>query len=53
MSENAPAFTENTFERLMESSSVYVVSPVPGYYPQFLLEQYKFEQVGIIWKVVK
>jgi len=53
MSKNAPAFTENTIERLMESSSVYVVSPVPGYCPQFLLEQYKFEQVGIMWKVVE
>jgi hypothetical protein len=53
MSENAPAFTDDTIEQLMESSSVYVVSPVPGYCPQFLLEQYKFEQVGIIWKVVK
>ncbi len=53
MSKNAPAFTENTIERLMKSSSVYVVSPVPAYCPQFLLEQYKFEQVGIIWKVVE
>jgi len=53
MSKNAPAFTENTIERLMKSSSVYVVSPVPAYCPQFLLEQYKFEQVGVIWKVVE
>jgi len=52
-SKNAPAFTENTIEQLMESSSVYVVSPEPGYCPQFLLERYKFEQVGIIWKVVE
>ncbi|MBA7632700.1 hypothetical protein ES703_40252 [subsurface metagenome] len=53
MSENAPAFTEDTIEQLMEKSAVYVVSPMPGYCPQFLLEQYKFEQVGIIWKVVE
>ncbi|MHC4159680.1 MAG: protein O-mannosyl-transferase family [Planctomycetota bacterium] len=52
MSENAPAFTEDAIERLMESSPVYVVSPLPGYCPPFLLERYKFKQVGILWKVV-
>ena len=29
-----------------------VVSPLAGYCPQFLLEQYEFEQAGILWKVV-
>ena len=52
-SKNAPALTEDTIERLMENSAVYVVSPFPGYCPQFLLEQYKFKQVGILWKVVE
>ncbi|KPJ65650.1 MAG: hypothetical protein AMJ43_10330 [Coxiella sp. DG_40] len=51
-SENAPIFTEDTIEQLMENSAVYVVSPFPGYCPQFLLEQYKFKQVGILWRVV-
>ena len=52
-SKNTPAFNENTIEQLMENSSVYVVSPIPGYCPQFILDQYKFEQAGIIWKVVE
>ncbi len=51
-SKNAPVFTEDTIERLMENSSVYVVSPVQGYCPQFLLEQYKFKQIGVLWKVI-
>jgi hypothetical protein len=31
---------------------VYVVSPVVGYCPGFLLERYKFERKGILWKVI-
>jgi len=49
---DAPVFTEDTIEQLMENSAVYVVSPVPGYCPQFLLEQYKFKQIGVLWKVI-
>ncbi|MHC4159480.1 MAG: protein O-mannosyl-transferase family [Planctomycetota bacterium] len=52
MSENAPVFTEDTIEWLMEISPVYVVSPLPSYCPRFLLERYKFKQVGVLWKVV-
>ena len=52
-SENAPALNKDTVAGLMNDSALYVVSPVPGYCPQFLLEQYEFEQAGIIWKVVK
>lgn len=51
-SENAPVFTEDTIERLIKSSPVYVVSPLPSYCPPFLLERYKFEQVGVLWKVI-
>ena len=31
---------------------VYVVSPVSGYCPGFLLERYKFVQKGVLWKVI-
>jgi hypothetical protein len=51
-SENAPIFNEDTIAVLLNDSSLYVVSPFPGYCPQFLLEQYKFKQVGILWRVV-
>ncbi|MHC4659011.1 MAG: protein O-mannosyl-transferase family [Planctomycetota bacterium] len=33
--------------------SFYVVSKVPGYCPQFLLERYEFKQAGAVWKVLK
>ena len=49
--ENPVVFNEQTVGQLLEETSVYVVSPVPGYCPGFLLEQYEFEQAGVIWKV--
>lgn len=52
-SENSPEFNEQTIEKLLAERSVYVVSPVDGYCPAFLLERYKFEQAGLIWKVVE
>lgn len=51
MSQNAPAFTKDTIEQLTENSTVYVDSVAEGYCPQFLLERYEFEQVGVLWKV--
>ena len=50
--QNPVAFDEQTIPRLLLETSLYVVSPVKGYCPQFLLEQYKFRQTGVLWKVV-
>lgn len=44
--------TAETIGKLVAERAVYVVSPVPGYCPGFLLEQYKFEQKGVLWKVI-
>lgn len=44
--------TEDTIGKLVAERTVYVVSPVVGYCPQFLLERYEFEQHGVLWKVV-
>jgi len=52
-SENAPVLNEDTVAGLMNDSVLYVVSPVPGYCPWFLLEKYDFEQAGVLWKVVE
>jgi len=52
-SEGSPEFNENTIEKLLNERPVYVVSPVKGYCPPFLLERYGFEPAGIIWRVVK
>jgi hypothetical protein len=51
-SENAPAFNEDTIAGLMNNSELYVVSPVKGYCPGFLLDRYDFVQKGVLWKVV-
>ncbi len=53
MSENAPVLNENTVAGLMADSALYVVSPVKGYCPGFLLDGYDFFRVGVLWKVVE
>ncbi|OHB65426.1 MAG: hypothetical protein A2168_01665 [Planctomycetes bacterium RBG_13_50_24] len=52
-SKNAPKFDERTIGQLLEAGPVYVVSPRPGYCPQFVLDHYDFVRVGILWQVVK
>ena len=52
-SENAPRFDAHTFEQLLKSGPIYVVSPEPGYCPAFVLEDYNFVPVGILWRVVE
>jgi hypothetical protein len=52
-SENSPELNEQTIEKFLAERAVYVVSPIDGYCPAFLLERYKFEQTGLIWKVVE
>lgn len=44
--------TAETIDKLVAERAVYVVSPVVGYCPGFLLERYKFEQKGVLWKVI-
>jgi hypothetical protein len=43
----------DTIRWLMAEKSVYVVSPVAGYCPSFLLEGYEFEKAGVLYRVVK
>jgi hypothetical protein len=52
-SENAPHLNENTAADLVRNSALYVVSPVKGYCPTFLLERYDFVGQGLLWKVVE
>jgi len=44
--------TADTIGKMVVERTVYVVSPVVGYCPGFLLERYKFERKGVLWKVV-
>lgn len=52
-SRNAPIFNEETIAQLIKNSTVYVVSPLEGYCPGFLLDHYDFVQVGILWRVAE
>jgi hypothetical protein len=52
-SKDAPKFNEQTIRQLLEAGPVYVVSPRPGYCPQFVLDQYNIVRTGILWQVVK
>lgn len=47
--------TKDTIGEMMAESPVYVVSPVKGYCPDYLLdtERYEFEQAGPIYRVVE
>lgn len=51
-SRGAPEFTEETFKRLLEAYDIYVVSPLPGYCPDYILENYRTQQAGVIYKVL-
>jgi hypothetical protein len=52
-SKDAPKFDEQSIGQLLEAGLVYVVSPRPGYCPQFVLDHYDFIRAGILWQVVK
>ncbi len=50
-SNNAPIFNEETITKLIENFTIYVVSPLKGYCPAYLLDNYDFIQEGILWRV--
>lgn len=45
--------TTDTIGRVMSNRAVYVVSPVAGYCPDYLLEGYDFIKAGPIYRVVE
>ena len=52
-SANIPKLNKNTIRELLEKHSIYVVSPVRGYCPGFLLDNYGFKKAGVIWEVTE
>jgi hypothetical protein len=52
-SQNAPDFNEDTIKRLMQDSTVYVVSAVENYCPSFILENYDTVKKGVLYQVVE
>jgi hypothetical protein len=51
--EGAPEFNERTIEQLMQERSLYVVSPIRGYCPEFILDDYDTVKKGVLYKVVE
>ncbi|MDD5328200.1 MAG: DUF2723 domain-containing protein [Phycisphaerae bacterium] len=49
---NLKEYNEDLIGKLRAERPVYVVSPLAGYCPAFLLERYKFEQAGVLSKIV-
>jgi hypothetical protein len=52
-SKDSPVIKEDNFEQLLARRNIYVVSPVKGYCPKFILERYSFVPAGVIWRVVQ
>jgi len=52
-SKDAPKFDERTIGQLLEARPVYIVSPRPGYCPQFVLDDYDLIRAGILWQVIE
>lgn len=52
-SKGSPEFNEHTIEELLTERTVYVVSAMRAYCPEFLLERYSFVPAGTIWRVVE
>ena len=50
---NLNKYGEDAIDRLFSEHAIYVVSPVPGYCPEFLLARYKFDKAGILWRAVE
>ena len=50
---NLNDYNDNISSKLYTQRVVYVVSPVAGYCPQFLLERYDFEKTGVLYKAVE
>lgn len=48
---NLKEYSEDVIDKVLTERTVYVVSPLAGYCPRFLLERYEFEQAGVLWKV--
>ncbi len=51
--DNLKDYDEKVIDRLFAKRSIYVVSPVAGYCPEFLLDKYNFSKSGVLYRVVK
>jgi hypothetical protein len=50
---NLDKYGDGVIDKFFADNIIYVVSPVTGYCPKFLLEKYDFVKSGALYKVVK
>ena len=50
---NLQEYGEGAIDKVFSERPIYVVSPVAGYCPNFLLEQYDFIRRGVLYRAVK
>ena len=51
--DNMSIYSEDFIKNKWDQLDVYVISPVKGYCPEFLLDSYHFEHNGVLSKAVK
>ncbi|MCK4752000.1 MAG: DUF2723 domain-containing protein [Planctomycetes bacterium] len=49
---NLKGYDETVIDELFSNRAIYVVSPVEGYCPEFLLDKYDFVKTGVLYRVV-
>jgi hypothetical protein len=47
---NAPDLNRENLDIITKDTQLYVVSPIPGYCPDYILEHFEFIKKGIIYK---
>lgn len=47
---NLDRYDAERIDELFRERKIYVVSPVAGYCPGFLLEKFEFESAGVVWQ---
>lgn len=47
---NLEQYNEGVIDEIFLNHSIYVVSPIRGYCPEFLIDRYDFTQNGVLWK---
>lgn len=50
---NLKEYDEDVIDKLFAERAIYVVSPVAGYCPEFLLERYNFVEAGVLYRAVE
>jgi len=49
---NLKKYNEEVINKLLAERPVYVVTPMSGYCPSFLLDRYEFKQMEVLWKII-